>query len=377
MELRAGAVEELGMSPGFWRGRRVFLTGHTGFKGAWLSLWLRQLGAEVTGYALAPPTEPSLFALAGLETGMASIEADIRDAARLRTALVQARPEVVFHLAAQALVRRSYADPAETFSSNVMGTVHLLDAVRACDTVRGVVVVTSDKCYENRGLDRGYVEDDPLGGHDPYSSSKACTELVAAAYRRSFCSDDVAIATARAGNVIGGGDWAADRLVPDMVRAFAAGTPVRIRNPEAVRPWQHVLEPLAGYLLLAESLVVQGQRHACGWNFGPDADATATVRTVAELAVRAWGAGAAWVGDPGPHPHEAHLLMLDASRARAALGWAPRLTLGQAVADTVEWYRAQAGGADAASLCLEQIARYGAPAPVGAAATDPRPGVPA
>lgn len=377
MEFRPGAVEELGMSPEFWRGRRVFLTGHTGFKGAWLSLWLRQLGAEVSGYSLAPPTEPSLFELAGLRRGMTSIEADIRDAARLRTALLQARPEVVFHLAAQALVRRSYADPAETFSSNVMGTVHLMDAVRACETVRGVVVVTSDKCYENRGLDRGYVEDDPLGGHDPYSSSKACTELVAAAYRRSFCFDHVAIATARAGNVIGGGDWAPDRLVPDMMRAFAAGTPVRLRNPEAVRPWQHVLEPLAGYLLLAESLVVRGQRHACGWNFGPDADATATVRTVAELAVRAWGARAAWVGDPGPHPHEAHVLMLDASRARATLGWAPRLTLGRAVVDTVEWYHAQAAGADAESLCLEQIARYGAPAPVGAAATDPRPGVPA
>jgi len=339
VEHRPGALEELGMTAAFWQGRRVFLTGHTGFKGAWLALWLRQLGAEVTGYSLAPPTQPSLFALSGMAGRMASIEADIRDAARLRAAVVDLQPEVVFHLAAQALVRRSYADPAETFSSNVMGTVHLLDAVRACDTVRGVVVVTSDKCYENRGLDRGYVEDDPLGGYDPYSSSKACTELVAAAYRQSFLSDGVAVATARAGNVIGGGDWAEDRILPDCIRALRRGRPIRVRNPRATRPWQHVLEPLGGYLTLAARLLRFGNLSGA-YNFGPSAGGNRTVAEVVKEVLACWPGRWKKTAERAA-PHEAGLLQLDNRLARRELGWRPGWSFQKTIRETVRWYWAE------------------------------------
>ena len=359
--------------PSGWNDRRVLVTGHTGFKGAWLCLWLASLGARVTGFSLEPETQPNLFELAAVGGGMKSLIGDLRDADAVGRAVRDAEPEVVFHLAAQSLVRRSYAEPVQTFATNVMGTAHLLEAVRHAPSVRAVVVVTSDKCYENRGLDRGYAESDPFGGHDPYSASKGCAEILTACWRRSFLdgSGGAAIATARAGNVIGGGDWSQDRLLPDLIRAFESGQPALIRNPAAIRPWQHVLEPLAGYLRLAEALLAEGSVHARGWNFGPDATATATVGTVADLAVRQWGIDAGWITDGSHHPHEAGILMLDAALARRALRWTPRLSLERAVADTVGWHRELAAGASAADLCLRQIAAYlGTPAiasPEGAA----------
>jgi CDP-glucose 4,6-dehydratase len=357
----------------FWRGQRVLLTGHTGFKGSWLALWLAQMGAQVTGFALAPEREPNLFELARVGDTMDSRLGDLRDAQAVQSVVQAAQPQVVFHLAAQSLVRRSYAEPVATFASNVTGTIHLLEALRACPSARAVVVVTSDKCYENRALDRGYREDDALGGHDPYSASKGCAEIVTAAWRRSFFSGPgtALIASARAGNVIGGGDWAQDRLLPDLLAAFASGQPARIRHPEAVRPWQHVLEPLAGYLQLAEALLMEGARHATAWNFGPDADANATVRTVADLAMHIWGADACWQPDPGQHPHEAQLLMLDAARARQCLGWQPRLALAEAVAETVNWQRAFGEGVDAGALCRAQLGSYMARPPLAGASRAP------
>jgi CDP-glucose 4,6-dehydratase len=361
MGVGESALETLVMDAAYWRGRRVFVTGHTGFKGAWLVLWLHALGARVTGYALPPPTQPSLFEQAGVGDLIESIEGDIRDGAKLTTAMSAADPQVVFHLAAQALVRRSYDDPVETYATNVMGTVHVLEALRACAHARAVVVVTSDKCYENRDLERGYHEDDALGGHDPYSSSKACAEIVTAAYRRSFFGRGAALATARAGNVIGGGDWARDRLVPDMIRAFAGGTPVRIRNPGATRPWQHVLDPLAGYLRLAERLDAQGARHACAWNFGPGVDGSVAVRDVVDEGAKQWGGGACWQADVGDHPHEARVLALDAGLARRELAWTPRLGFAQGIAWTMRWYREVhvSGAARARALTLSQIHDYG------------------
>jgi CDP-glucose 4,6-dehydratase len=349
-----------GIDRAYWSGRRVLVTGHTGFKGGWLCLWLSRLGARVSGFSLAPEQTPNLHDLADVSSHVAERLGDLRDLPAVQQVLSATRPEVVFHLAAQSLVRRSYAEPVETFSTNVMGTAHLLEAVRSCPSVRAVVVVTSDKCYENRNLERGYVEADPMGGYDPYSASKGCAELVTAAWRRSFFTTPgaAAIASARAGNVIGGGDWATDRLLPDLLRAFSAGEPARIRNPEAVRPWQHVLEPLAGYLLLAQALLLDGERHARGWNFGPDADANATVRRVADLAVEAWGPDARWAGDAGPHPHEANLLLLDSTSARSDLRWSPRLSLHQAVTDTVRWHRRLVSGEQASALCIEQIMDY-------------------
>jgi CDP-glucose 4,6-dehydratase len=354
------AVSVDALSAAAWRGRRVLVTGHTGFKGAWLCLWLASLGARVGGFSLEPDSRPNLFELAAVGSRMASTLGDLRDADAVARALAQAAPEVVFHLAAQSLVRRSYAEPVQTFATNVMGTVNLLEAVRRTPSVRAVVVVTSDKCYENLGLDRGYVEHDPLGGHDPYSASKGCAEIVTASYRRSFFhgAGQAAIASARAGNVIGGGDWSQDRLLPDLLRAFESGRPALIRNPAAIRPFQHVLEPLAGYLQLAAALLADGPAQARGWNFGPDAASTATVGTVADLAAASWGDGAGWTTDGSSHPHEAGVLMLDASAARDALGWTPRLSLARAVADTVDWHRALAAGADAATLCLRQVDAY-------------------
>ncbi|WP_043349868.1 CDP-glucose 4,6-dehydratase [Methylobacterium sp. B1] len=348
--------------PGFWSGRRVLVTGHTGFKGAWLSLWLTRLGAQVTGFALAPETEPSLCTLAALADRADSRIGDVRDLAALSACVAETQPEIVLHLAAQALVRPSYSDPVGTYASNVMGTVHLLEAVRACPSVRAVVIVTSDKAYENREWVWAYREDEPMGGRDPYSNSKGCAELVTSAYRASFFGaggHPARVASARAGNVIGGGDWSLDRLIPDMVRAFNRGEPVEIRSPGAVRPWQHVLEPLSGYLRLAEVLCEQdGARYAEGWNFGPsDEDCRPVSDVVAGLA-RGWGEGARWQLASGTHPHEATFLKVDASKARAHLGWDRRLRLSEALDWTGTWYRAQARGADAAALTYEQIARY-------------------
>lgn len=356
------------VTPAFWRGARVFLTGHTGFKGAWLSLVLRRLGAEVTGYAL-PPDEASLYTAAAVDDGLTSTLADIRDLERLTSALRAARPTVVFHLAAQALVRAGYHDPVGTYATNVMGTVHLLEAVRQVPGVRAVVVVTSDKCYDDSEGSRregpwGYRETDPMGGHDPYSSSKGCAELATAAYARSFFAPErhgehgVGIASARAGNVIGGGDWAADRLVPDLIRGLESGSPVAIRNPAACRPWQHVLEPLAGYLMLAERLSTARPEEFSGWNFGPGPDAEQPVRLVAERLCALWGNPAGWRATPEPGaPREAHLLRLDIAKARSRLGWSPRWSLEQALAATVDWYRERHGG-DARGLTERQIDAY-------------------
>jgi len=344
----------------FWRGRRVLVTGHTGFKGAWLSLLLERLGAQVTGLALPPATEPSLFAAAGLERQIDSRLGDVRDAATVTEVVRAAEPEVILHLAAQALVRESYRDPVGTFATNLLGTVHLLEAVRRHPSARAVVIVTSDKCYENREWLWAYREKSALGGRDPYAASKACAELATRAFRESFFTGDgPAVATARAGNVIGGGDWAADRLVPDTVAALAAGRPVELRYPHAVRPWQHVLDPLAGYLRLAERLAAEGAAWAEPWNFAPAEEDAQSVGWLVARLQEAWGGGTSgWTDQPGPRPHEHVYLKLDASKARARLGWRPRLRLADTVAWTISWYRAFAGGADAASLAHEQLARY-------------------
>jgi CDP-glucose 4,6-dehydratase len=345
----------------FWRGRSVFVTGHTGFKGSWLALWLQQLGARVAGYSLEPPTTPSIFEQARVADGMTSTIADVRDLDRLRAAVLDAAPEVIFHLAAQSLVRAAYVDPVTTYATNVMGTVNLLEAARAATTARAIVVVTTDKCYENVEQDAGYREDDRLGGRDPYANSKACAELVTYAYRRSFFEHGAAIASARAGNVIGGGDWARDRLVPDAMRAFLAGAPLVVRNPESTRPWQHVLDPIAGYLALAERLVADGAAFAEPWNFGPPDDLAVPVSELATLLVAAWSDGATWraAGDAAG-PHEARLLGLDATKARTRLGWRPALGIADALAWIVEWHKAVGRGGDARALTSEQIARYAA-----------------
>ncbi len=345
-----------------WSGRRVLVTGHTGFKGSWLSLWLHSLGAEVTGFALPPPTEPSLFEAARIGELVRHVEGDVRDLAALQKAVAEARPEVVFHLAAQPLVRLSYEEPVETYATNVMGTVHLLEAVRQASGVMAVVSITSDKCYENREWVWPYRESDPMGGHDPYSSSKGCAELVTAAWRSSyFAHEGPLLASVRAGNVIGGGDWAADRLVPDLVRAFEAGLSPLIRSPDSVRPWQHVLEALGGYLLLAERLLAGERDFAEGWNFGPADEDARPVSWIVDRMRAAWGGGAAdALPDTGARPHEAGLLRLDCSKARAALGWRPALRLEQALDWIVGWHKAVGAGEDARAVTLAQIADYSA-----------------
>jgi len=344
------------MDLGFWGGRRVLVTGHTGFKGAWLALWLHALGAEVIGVSRGVPTEPSLYALARIGELVTQVDADVRDYDAVQGAVAKHGPEVVLHLAAQPLVRRSFADPRETYETNVMGTVNVLEAVRRAGGVRVVVNVTSDKCYENRDWEWGYREDEPKGGADPYSSSKACSELVTEAYRRSFFGEAGAarLASARAGNVFGGGDWAADRLVPDLMRAAEAGKPVRLRHPDAIRPWQHVLNPLSGYLLLAERAAAE-PACAAGWNFGPPDGDARPVRWIAERL------GVAWEPDPGPHPPEARALKLDSSRARGRLGWRARWGLDEGLARTVEWHTAlRAGEEDMRAVTLAQIEAYAA-----------------
>ena len=352
------------MNVSFWQGKRVLLTGHTGFKGSWLSLWLQSMGAQVVGYALAPPTNPSLFEVAEVGNGMTSIIGDIRDLERLRKVFVEHRPEIVIHMAAQPLVRYTYVEPVETYSTNVMGTVNLLEAVRSTDSVKAVVNVTSDKCYENREWVWGYRENEAMGGYDPYSNSKGCAELVTAAYRNSYFHPEqykthgVAIASGRAGNVIGGGDWAGDRLIPDIMRAISQGKPVNIRNPHAIRPWQHVLEPLSGYILLAQKLYEEGAAYAEGWNFGPNDEDAKPVQWIVEKLTEAWGEGASWVLDGGDHPHEAHYLKLDCSKAKARLDWHPRWHLDETLDKIVSWHKYYQQGADMKAVTLAQIDMY-------------------
>lgn len=350
----------------FWSGKKVFITGHTGFKGSWLCLWLSSLGAHVTGYALYPPTNPSLFALAKVRELIDSHIADVRDAELLARTLLEAQPEIVIHMAAQPLVRDSYKIPVETYSTNVMGTVHMLEAVRGCSSVRAVVNVTTDKCYENREWVWGYRENEPMGGFDPYSNSKGCSELVTAAYRQSFFtrvtnhegSNPPSVATARAGNVIGGGDWATDRLIPDCIGSLLAGEPVHIRNPHAIRPWQHVLEPLSGYMTLAQKLYTVGPDFAEGWNFGPLDDDAKPVEWIVQRLCEQWHTSASYKIDDGNHPHEAHYLKLDCSKAHIRLGWQPRWNLDQALTGIIEWVKAYSSGDDMRRCCLEQIASY-------------------
>lgn len=348
------------MNAAAWKNRKVLITGHTGFKGAWLAMVLHRAGAAVSGYSLPAPTSPSLFELARAEEVLAEHHVgDIREPEAVAMATRGFGPEVVIHMAAQPLVRESYRDPVGTFATNVVGTANVLEACRATPSVRAIVNVTTDKCYENRELGRPFVETDPMGGFDPYSASKGCSELVTAAYRRSFFEKaDVRLASARAGNVIGPGDFAADRIIPDCIRAIQAGEPVRVRNPNATRPWQHVLEPLAGYLALAEKLLgADGARYADGFNFGPDVEDAQSVSVIADAIVSRWGNGARWETDAGPHPHEARLLTLDTAKAKSALGWRPKLRLAQALEWTVDGYRAILAG-NARAACVDQIDRY-------------------
>ena len=348
----------------FFLGKKVFITGHTGFKGSWLCLWLHTLGADVTGYALEPPTNPSLFEDARVGALVKSVIADVRDLDRLKSEMLAASPDIVIHMAAQPLVRDSYKIPVETYAINVMGTVHLLEAVRHCPTVRAVVNVTTDKCYENQEWPWAYRENEPMGGYDPYSSSKGCSELVTSAYRQSFFNPQkydehgVAIATARAGNVIGGGDWAVDRLICDCVRSLLVGEEVVIRNPNAIRPWQHVLEPLSGYLVLAQRLYEKGPEYADAWNFGPDDSDAMPVEWVVQKMCDLWGEGGAYKVDDGHHPHEATYLKLDCSKAKASLNWHPRWSLEQALENVIDWTKRYQKGMNMRDVCLEQIASY-------------------
>jgi CDP-glucose 4,6-dehydratase len=352
-------LEGVGVEPDFWRGRRVLLTGHTGFKGSWLALWLESMGAEVAGLSNGVPTSPSLFELARVGEGVASIDGDIRDPQAAERAVAESRPEIVIHMAAQSLVRRSFERPVDTYATNVMGTVHVLDAARRSDQVGVVLNVTSDKCYENREWVWGYRERDPMGGHDPYSNSKGCAELVTAAFRRSYAQDGKgpAIASARAGNVIGGGDWAEDRLIPDVMQAALEGRPAVIRNPDAIRPWQHVLNPLNGYLTLVQALW-HSREHAEAWNFGPEDGDVRPVRWVVDRLGEAWGEPIAWRQHEGEHPHEARHLKLDSSKARERLGWAPTWHLGDALTSIAAWYSALRSGADLRRHALDQIAAF-------------------
>ncbi len=371
-----GAMEDVGLKvpssknlgrvdPSFWRGKNVFLTGHTGFKGSWLAVWLSSMGAKVTGFALAPDTKPNLFEVAQVQALLNNSHiADIRDLASLQKAMLQTRPEIVIHMAAQPLVRFSYAHPVETYATNVMGTIHVLETIRNLDSVRAAVIVTTDKCYENKEWPWGYRENEPMGGHDPYSSSKGCAELVTAAYRQSYFTPDqyhhhgVGIASARAGNVIGGGDWSDDRLIPDAIKAFEQHQPLMIRNPLATRPWQHVLEPLSGYLVLAQALCQGGANFDGAWNFGPKDDDARSVKEVVNLLIKNWHSPASWVQDIREQPHEAHLLKLDCSKARQYLGWVPKWSLEQAIEKIAQWQDAYRQGSNMREFIFQQISTY-------------------
>lgn len=349
------------VTPAFWQGKRVFLTGHTGFKGGWAALWLQHMGAVVKGFSLAPPTSPSLFEQANVANGMESEFGDIRDLAAITKSMVEFNPDILIHMAAQPLVRLSYREPVETYATNVMGTVHVFEAARRCTNLKAIVNITTDKCYENREWEWGYRENEPMGGYDPYSNSKGCAELVTSAYRKSFFSapGTPALASVRAGNVIGGGDWAEDRLIPDILKAFENKQPVVIRNPHATRPWQHVLEPLHGYFILAEHLYNDDKKQfAEGWNFGPIEDDAKPVQWIVERLVKHWGNGANWQLDGGEHPHEANYLKLDISKVKKHLGWYPRWGLNTALDKIIEWHKAWLQGESMKQVCLQQINEY-------------------
>lgn len=345
------------MKKDFWTGKRVFITGHTGFKGSWLSIWLASLGANVKGYSLSPPTKTNLFEEARVYEYLQSEINDIRDRDKLKKSIESFQPDVVFHLAAQPLVRYSYNNPIETFETNVIGSVNLLEAVRTCKSVRALVNITTDKCYDNREWVWGYREDDPLGGYDPYSSSKACSELVTAAYRQSFFydADSAGIASARAGNVIGGGDWAEDRLVPDILRSFEGKSALEIRNPNSIRPWQHVLEPISGYMKLAESLWTDKERFSGAWNFGPNYRDARSVTDIVKIISKHWGSGIEISANNAGNPHEANVLKLDIAKSLTYLGWEPKWTLEIALEKVVEWHRSWLNDEDVRLMCLKQI----------------------
>lgn len=358
MAVRESALENL-VDRNFWAGRRVFLTGHTGFKGGWLALWLNELGADVTGYALPPATTPDLFTVGRVAATLASVIGDIRDAENLNAAIRRAQPEIIFHLAAQALVGEGYRDPVSTYTTNFNGTLNILEAARSCSSLKALIVVTTDKCYENREALHALKETDPLGGSDPYASSKAAAELVTAAYRESFFASPQSanVATVRAGNVIGGGDWSANRLVPDLLRAFSAGEAPRLRAPRSIRPWQHVLEPLKGYLMLAERLHDDAS-FSGAWNFGPVIDDCISAAEIAEMIATCWGHAPTWEKEKKYFPHEAKLLLLDSSAARSKLNWQPTWSLPEALHRTVSWHQAWLSGRDMQSFCREQINEY-------------------
>jgi CDP-glucose 4,6-dehydratase len=344
----------------FWNNKKVFLTGHTGFKGSWLALWLQELGAVVKGYALEPPTNPSLFNVAKVANGMISEIGDIRNLDQLKKSLAEFNPDILIHMAAQPLVRLSYLSPIETYDVNVLGTAKVLEAARFCNSLKAIVSVTTDKCYENREWPWGYRENEAMGGYDPYSSSKGCAELVTSAYRRSFFYENsgVALATARAGNVIGGGDWALDRLIPDVIAAFEKNNPVIIRNPMATRPWQHVLEPLSGYLILAEDLFLKGKEMADAWNFGPKDEDSKPVSWLLDKLIHYWGKGASWKLDEKPNPHEANFLKLDCSKAKFLLKWEPKWHVEETLQRIVKWHQAFSRNEEMKSVTITEIKDY-------------------
>lgn len=361
MGIKQSSLESMAVNSKFWKNKTVLVTGHTGFKGSWLCLWLQSMDANVVGYALDSPSQPNLFKEANVAQNMVSINGDIRNMEAFQNIMMQYKPEIVIHMAAQSLVRHSYANPVETYATNVMGTVNVLEAVRHSTEVKAVLIVTSDKCYENREWIWSYRENEPMGGFDPYSNSKACAELVTSAYRQSFFNktgNTIAVASARAGNVIGGGDWAVDRLIPDMIRAITERRPVLIRNPHAIRPWQHVLEPLSGYLLLTQRLYENGTAYAEGWNFGPSDEDAKPVQWIAEQFTQLWGKEASWVLHHETHPHEAHYLKLDCSKARMHLNWQPRWSLLHALKNISAWHKAHQSKQNMREFSLRQIAAY-------------------